>query len=128
MTKSHSIKTVALGLLGLGLLWGFASAGEFLVDSMALPVPGAIVGMLLLLLFCTLSGAEPKPMREVAPLLLSHMNLLFLPASVGVITLATVVSDQFTQIVIIVLASTFLAFAVCGLAFAFLTKSEDLKK
>jgi holin-like protein len=128
MTKSNSVKTVALGLLGIGLLWGFAGAGEFLVDLMALPIPGAIVGMLLLLLFCTLSGAEPKPTRDVAPLLLSHMNLLFLPASVGVITLASVVSGQFTYILITVLASTFLAFAVCGLAFTFFTKTKDLKK
>lgn len=128
MTKSNSVKTVALGLLGIGLLWGFAGAGEFLVDLMALPIPGAIVGMLLLLLFCTLSGAEPKPTRDVAPLLLSHMNLLFLPASVGVITLASVVSGQFTYILITVLASTFLAFTVCGLAFTFFSKTKDLKK
>ena len=126
MIRAPLVTTIALGLLGLGLLWGFASAGEFLVDLLALPIPGAIIGMLLLLLLCTLIGAEPKPMREVAPLLLSHMNLLFLPASVGVVTLASVVSGQSIYIVITVFASTFLAFAVCGLIFIFLRKAKDL--
>jgi len=54
MIRAPLITTIALGLLGLGLLWGFASAGEFLVDLLALPIPGAIIGMLLLLLLCTL--------------------------------------------------------------------------
>ena len=126
MIRAPLVTTIALGLLGLGLLWGFASAGEFLVDLLALPIPGAIIGMLLLLLLCTLIGAEPKPMREVAPLLLSHMNLLFLPASVGVVTLASVVSGQFIYIVITVFASTFLAFTVCGLIFVFLREARDL--
>ena len=127
MIRSPFVTTMVLGLLGLGMLWGFARAGEFLVDSLALPIPGAIIGMLLLLLLCILTGAEPKPLRKVAPLLLSHMNLLFLPASVGVVTLVSVVSGQLIYIVITVFASTFLAFAVCGLIFISLSRAKNLK-
>jgi holin-like protein len=71
---------------GLLALLGCQLAGEFLVRLLDLPVPGPVVGMVLLLV--VLQVREPKRdsgVVRVAEGLLSHLQLLFVPAGVGVV-------------------------------------------
>lgn len=68
----------------LTLLLVYQLAGEVIVQLSGLPVPGPVVGMLLLFLSLAARGRTPAPLRETAQQLLSHLSLLFVPAGVGV--------------------------------------------
>ena len=59
------------------LLLVFQLVGEVLVQALGLPLPGPLVGMLLLFAALLLRGGLP-------PGLLSHLMLLFIPAVTGV--------------------------------------------
>jgi holin-like protein len=66
-------------------------AGEALVRLLGLPVPGAVLGMLLLLIWLGLRGGLPASLEEQAPALLDQLALLILPAGVGIITVGPLV-------------------------------------
>lgn len=58
--------------------------GEVLVQALGLPVPGPLIGMLLLFAGLVLRGELPSELGNCAQSLLSHLMLLFIPAVTGV--------------------------------------------
>ena len=61
--------------------------GELLVQSLGLPLPGPLVGMLLLLAALVWHGEVPAGLRQVGDALLQNLVLLFVPAVTGVMML-----------------------------------------
>lgn len=76
---------IVRALLGLGLLCGFAALGQGLVTLTRLPLPGSVVGMLLLLLALSLRWVRLDWVDTAADGLLGLLGLLFVPAAVGVV-------------------------------------------
>lgn len=82
---------------GITALLGFWFVGEAVVALTHVPVPGAVLGLLLLFgwlqwrgaraLSGAASGSEPASIRA-GDALLKHLQLLFVPAGVGVIAYA----------------------------------------
>lgn len=66
------------------LLLVFQLVGEVLVQTLSLPLPGPLVGMLLLFAGLLFRGALPQGLADAAKALLSHLMLLFIPAVTGV--------------------------------------------
>lgn len=62
----------------------FQLIGEVLVQALSLPLPGPMVGMLLLFAALLWKGRLPPALAEGAQGLLSHLMLLFIPAVTGV--------------------------------------------
>ncbi len=58
--------------------------GELVVRLLALPLPGALVGMLLLFAGLLALGRVPEALERTSGTLLQNMMLLFIPAIVGV--------------------------------------------
>ena len=69
---------------GVALLLVCQLIGEVAVQALALPVPGPLVGMLLLFVGLLLRGELPDAVRDAANALLRHLMLLFIPAVTGV--------------------------------------------
>ena len=61
--------------------------GELLVQSLGLPLPGPLVGMLLLLAALVWRGQVPDGLKQVGDALLQNLVLLFVPAVTGVMML-----------------------------------------
>jgi putative effector of murein hydrolase LrgA (UPF0299 family) len=62
----------------------FQLVGEVLVQALSLPVPGPLIGMLLLFGSLVLRGELGPGLRRSADALLGHLMLLFIPAVTGV--------------------------------------------
>lgn len=93
-------------------------AGEATVRALGLPLPGPVLGMVLMVLALRLS---PRLMALVTPLargLLANMSLLFVPAGVGVVGHATILGDKGLPLFLALVVSTVLAIAVGALTFA----------
>jgi holin-like protein len=71
-------------LNALAVLLVFQLVGEVSVQWLRLPLPGPVVGMLLLFAALVLRGDVPEGLRESASNLLQHLMLLFIPAVAGV--------------------------------------------
>ncbi|MCL6609300.1 MAG: CidA/LrgA family protein [Geminicoccaceae bacterium] len=102
----------------LSILLACQLAGELLVFLAGLPVPGPVLGFLLLFLLCLARGRVPAGLETTAPVLLSHLSLLFVPAGVGVMLHLGRIAEEWPAILAALLLSTWLAVAVTGLLFA----------
>src|SRR5215217_2784549 len=60
-------------------------AGEALVRGAGLPLPGPVIGMLLLFLLMRLRLPLPQELNDAADVLLKYLALLFVPAGVGAV-------------------------------------------
>jgi holin-like protein len=93
----------------------FQCLGEAISFGFGLPVPGPVIGMLLL--FAALC-ASPRLMAIVeatGSALLRHMSLLFVPAGVGIMTAGAAVSSHWLGLALAVVGSTLLTLAVTAL-------------
>ena len=88
--------------------------GDFLSHWLGLLLPGSIVGMLLLLILLFSGILKLEQIEKLSDALLRHLNLLFLPAAVGIMVYAKNFSGNIIEILLIVLFSTVVVLAVTG--------------
>lgn len=86
--------------------------GEAFVVLTGLPVPGPVIGMVLLFVGLVVHGSLPDNLATVSDTLLTHLSLLFVPAGVGVILHAGLLGDELVSISIALVASTLLTIAI----------------
>lgn len=86
--------------------------GEVVVHTFAIPVPGAVVGLVLLLVFLMMRGGVPGSLRLSAEGLLSVLPLMLVPAGVGLMVHFQLIAEEWLGITIALFVSTFLALVV----------------
>jgi holin-like protein len=89
--------------------------GELTVLYFEIPVPGPVIGMLLLFIGLMIRGNIPQPLAQTANGLLEQLSLLFVPAGVGVMTHLTLLGNQWLPLTTSLVISTLLTIAVTGL-------------
>jgi holin-like protein len=104
-------------LRGLALLLLLQAAGESLTHAFDLPLPGPVIGLVLLLAALRLELAR-RVVVDAAEGLLAHLSLLFVPVGVGVITHLDVVSAYGLRLLAVVVLSTWIGMAVTALVLA----------
>ena len=94
-------------------------AGEFSARVLGLPIPGPVLGMMLL--FALLLGRSQilEPVREPSYALLRYLSLLFVPAGVGLIRHTGRLRNELLPVLVAVLISTAATVAVTALVFQF---------
>lgn len=97
-------------------------AGEVLVRLAGIPVPGPVVGMVLLLIILLARGGVPDALGQTAGGLLDHLSLLFVPAGAGIIVHLPLVAAEWPAIMTAVLASTALTIVVSAWIMAALAR------
>jgi len=99
--------------------------GELIVVGTGLPLPGPVVGMVLLFSGLMIRGAVPEGLGQVATTLLQNLSLLFVPAGVGVMTHLSLLESEWLPISVALVVSTLLTIAVTGLAMSALVRLRD---
>jgi holin-like protein len=102
-------------LAALTVLLVYQLIGEALVQLLDLPVPGPVVGMLLLFVTLLLRGEAPESLRSTSNALLGHLSLLFVPAGVGVMLHFHRLAAEWLPIVVALVASTVITIGVTAL-------------
>ncbi|EJW13695.1 Antiholin-like protein LrgA [Rhodovulum sp. PH10] len=105
-------------LHGFAILLGCQLLGEAFVRALALPIPGPVVGMVLLTLLMAARVPLPGGVGEVGGSLLKHLSLLFVPAGVGVVQHLDKVGSEGLRVLAVLVLSTVIALAVTALVFA----------
>lgn len=99
-------------LQALAVLLVFQCLGEGVSQGLGLPVPGPVIGMLLLLGFVMLRPAVADAVEPTALEILRHLSLLFVPAGVGIMVSAGRLRGDALAVVVSIIVSTTLAIAV----------------
>lgn len=94
------------GILQIGILYGFSLAGNFLQNTFHLPLPGNIIGLLLLLSALLLNLFKVQWISQGSGYLLAILPLLLVPATVGIMNYPSLFTGKGVFIFIIVVLST----------------------
>ncbi|RAU20912.1 CidA/LrgA family protein [Paramagnetospirillum kuznetsovii] len=89
-------------------------AGEVVVRLLGLPLPGPVVGMVILFLGLVIRGRVPTTMEQSVRAILGNFALLFIPASVGVMVHLAAIWAEILPITAAVLGSTVATIVVAG--------------
>jgi putative effector of murein hydrolase LrgA (UPF0299 family) len=93
-------------------------AGEAAVRGASLPIPGPVVGMVLLFALMVVRAPLPALLRDTGDGILRHLSLLFVPAGVGVVNNLDRLGNEGWRLLLAVVISTVIALAVTALVFA----------
>ena len=90
--------------------------GEVIVRSLDLPLPGPVLGMVLMLIALRVRRASPDrgPVVAAAAPMLKHLQLLFVPAGVGIVVLLGELRADWLPISVGVWGSWLLGLLVTG--------------
>lgn len=102
-------------LVGAFILLAFERLGDALGQWLELPVPGSVLGMVLLLLGLMVYGSVPSGLAAVSGLLLRSLALLFLPAAVGVYFLRGFATSDWLALLAATTVGSLLSFLLTAL-------------
>jgi len=112
----------------LALLLIFQLVGEVLAKALSLPIPGPVLGMLLLLIALIIRGQLSTDLKITAQTLLSNLSLFFVPAGVGVILHINLLKNEWLSLSLVLILSTLITMLITALVMTFLLKHLTNKK
>jgi holin-like protein len=90
-------------------------AGEVSVRALGLPLPGPVVGMLLLFATLLIRGRLPMALQQTSQTILANLSLLFVPAGVGVMVHLDRIRADWFPLLIALLFGTWLSLALSAI-------------
>lgn len=115
-------------VLQILVLHAFVLVGGWLQDYLHLPLPGSIIGLLLLLASLSLKLFRIEWIEAGSYFLLSYLPLYFIPATVGVINFGHVFTGKGFLLIPLTILSTFLTMWVSSYMSQFLARKSDKRK
>lgn len=104
-------------LLAFAVLAACQIMGNAVAFYLHLPVPGTVIGILMMLAGLVYLGRVPGPLRVVAEYLLRHLNLFYIPAAIGIMAHVALVRQDLLPIIAALFGSTFLSLIIGALVF-----------
>lgn len=106
------------------ILYLFYYIGVFIVDWTHLPLPGSIMGLLLLFICLQLKWIKTDYIKEGANFLIGFMMLFFIPVIVGIIDYPELISVSGFLLVASVIVSTIFVLLATSLICQWIEKKE----
>ena len=98
---------------GVVLCIGFM--GQFLCRTLKLPVPGNVLGMIILLILLSLKVITVEMIKDISDFMLDHLPFFFIPAGVGLISSFELLKGKWLAIILICVIPTILGIVATGL-------------
>lgn len=106
----------------LAILLSFQLVGEIASHSLGLPLPGPVIGLILLVTSCVLRPPLAEMLRPVVRGLLGNLSLFFVPAGVGVVVHMAEFRNDGLAIALALTVSTALAIAAGAVVFSLIAR------
>jgi holin-like protein len=105
-------------------LWSINQLGYFIVNLTKLPLPGNVVGMLILIILLV-TGIFPLSLVEMsATLLIKHLAFFFIPVAVGLIQFGDLFLQNGIALGISITVSAMVGIYVTGFVSQYLAKKK----
>lgn len=100
---------------GITILLIYQLVGEISVLYLKLPVPGPVMGMILLFVTLLIRRKTPESLDTAASTLLSHLSLLFIPAGVGMMVHFERIGNEWLPISLAIILSAIITIVATAL-------------
>lgn len=109
-------------LNGITLLLVYQLVGEVTVRLLDVPIPGPVLGMVMLFVTLLIRGQAPESVDQASSALLSHLSLLFVPAGVGMMVHFDRIAEEWVPITLALLLSTIVTMVATALIMQLTTR------
>lgn len=109
------------------IILGIYLIGELISKSFSLPLPGNIIGMIILLILLCTKVIKVEKVESISTFFLDHLSFFFIPAGVGLISSFDSVKNSLLYILILCLITTALVIISTGLIVQFIIKMKNNK-
>ncbi|MCR2045040.1 CidA/LrgA family protein [Anaerosalibacter massiliensis] len=98
----------------LVIIFGVLLMGHMLENIIGLPIPGTIIGMVVLLICLIIGVIKVDMIEDVSKFLLENITFFFIPAAVGIISSSEHIKQQWLPILMVTILSTIIVIGVTG--------------
>lgn len=106
------------------LILGIYFLGQIIQLSFSIPVPGSVIGMILLLILLCTGIIKVEMIEDISNFLLDNLAFFFIPAGVGLLASFSILKGNIFAIVSISLISTIIIIACTGIIVEFMMKGR----
>lgn len=107
------------------IIFGIYLVGEFISEALKLPLPGNILGMLILLILLCTKVIKLEQIETVSNFLLDHLAFFFIPAGVGLMSSAGIIKDTWFKLVIVCIITTVIIIASTGIIVQLISRKKN---
>jgi holin-like protein len=119
------MRTVITIAIQIAALLGINGVGYALAGALQLPLPGNLLGMLLLLSLLATGLVPLKWVESSASFLIRHLGFFFVPITVGLMSLGELFLDNGVAILITLVVSAVIGIGVAGVSSQRLASRRD---
>ncbi|MDS1141419.1 CidA/LrgA family protein [Pusillimonas sp. SM2304] len=112
-------------LFAVTVLFIMQLAGEVLARLTGLPLPGPLIGMLLMLAALMAHGRVPSGLRDTCHHMLKHLMLLFIPPVAGIMLYFGPLEREWIPFLLACIAGVALTLVVTALTFRWMLRRAE---
>lgn len=90
----------------------FSLIGEFISILIKFPIPGSVIGMIILFIFLEFKLIKMKKIERVGEFLLDNLGILFVPAGVGIMVKFDFIKEIWLSFFLIAIISTVISLVI----------------
>lgn len=120
------VKNVIKFISQLFILWFLYIASEWIVEWLELPIPGNVLGMMLLFGLLLTGVIKLEWIDEASSFLLKHLLFFFIPITVGLMTLGSIFIQNGISLIVILIVSSAIGMVVTGALSQLLAKKKGV--
>ena len=109
----------------LAVIFAICLAGEFLHRVVGIPLPGNIIGMVLLLILLCLKVLKPEQISGVSGFFLNHLPLFFLPPSIAIMAVGDDILAKWPLLLVLCITFTLVTIAATGISTQILIRLQE---
>ena len=114
--------------LQLAVIFAICLAGEFLHRIVGVPLPGNIIGMVLLLILLCTKVIKPEQISGVSNFFLKHLAIFFLPPSIAIMAVGDDVLSKWPLLLALCIAFTLVTIAMGGWVTQLLIRKQEKRE
>ena len=122
------VKSIVIFILQLFVLWLLNELASLIVQSLHLPIPGNVLGMILLFILLLTGIIKLNWIDQASSFLLKHLVFFFIPITVGIMTLGPMLLQNGLSLIVILIISAVLGIVVTGGSAQLLAKKREVSK
>jgi Putative effector of murein hydrolase LrgA len=97
------------------IIFGIYLLGEFISSMLHLPIPGNILGMIILFILLYTKVIKVESISNITNFLLDHLAFFFIPAGVGLMTSLGIIKATWWQLLLVCILTTIIIIGVTGI-------------
>lgn len=120
-----NLKYMLLFLFQLFILWALNQLGSIIVTWLSIPIPGNVIGMIILFILLMTGIFKLDWINEAASFLLKHLVFFFIPITVGIMTLGDLFLESGVLLIMILVTSGALGMIIAGWTAQLMAKKKE---